>query len=116
MRSPSGSHPSHGSCTSATTRWSRPRRDAAALLPEGATACIDADATDPDRVLAAAKTLDPARPTGLVPGDVLGHVAGHDQARSIVDRLMAALPPGGHLCVDDGPSGIDPAFEQAQEV
>jgi hypothetical protein len=29
---------------------------------------------------------------------------------------MAALPPGSHLCVDDGPSGIDPAFEQAQEV
>ncbi|KUN27976.1 hypothetical protein AQJ11_15380 [Streptomyces corchorusii] len=92
-----------------------PARTLLRSSPRARPACVDADATDPDRVLAAtAKTLDPARPTGLVPGDVLGHVAGHDQARSIVDRLMAALPPGSHLCVDAGSSGIDPAFEQAQ--
>ncbi|MGW3466789.1 SAM-dependent methyltransferase, partial [Streptomyces olivaceoviridis] len=84
--------------------------------PEGATASIDADATDPDRVLAAAKTLDPTRPTGLVLGDILGHVAGHDQARSVVDRQMAALPAGSHRCVNDGSSGVDPVFEQAQEA
>ncbi|POX59027.1 S-adenosyl methyltransferase [Streptomyces sp. Ru62] len=85
--------------------------------PEGATAYVDADVTDPDRILAAAaETLDPARPTGLILSNVLGHVADHGQARSIVARLMAALPPGSHLCVNDGSSGIDPVFERAQEV
>ncbi|GGY81215.1 hypothetical protein GCM10010300_26530 [Streptomyces olivaceoviridis] len=82
---------------------------------EGATAYIDADATDPDRILAAAtKTPDPTRPTGLVLSDILGHVVGHDQARSLVDRLMAAPPAGSHLCVNDGSSGVDPVFERAQ--
>ncbi|WP_435852051.1 SAM-dependent methyltransferase [Streptomyces rubradiris] len=54
--------------------------------------------TDPHRTLSvAAETLDPTRPAALVLGTILGHVAGHGQARSIVDRLMGALPPGSHL-------------------
>ncbi|MCL3997760.1 SAM-dependent methyltransferase [Streptomyces lavenduligriseus] len=85
--------------------------------PEGATAYIDADVTDPDRILAiAAETLDLTRPTGLILSNILGHVADDDQARSIVDRLMGALPSGSHLCVDDGSLGIDPVFEQAQDA
>ncbi|MEU9171699.1 SAM-dependent methyltransferase [Streptomyces sp. NPDC048420] len=85
--------------------------------PEGATAYIDADATDPDRILAAAaETLDFERPVGLILSNILGHVADHDQARSIVTRLMSALPSGSHLCVNDGSLGIDPVFEQAQDA
>ncbi|MEU1480667.1 SAM-dependent methyltransferase [Streptomyces sp. NPDC005760] len=84
---------------------------------EGVTAYIDADATNPDRILAAAaETLDFERPVGLILSNILGHVADHDQARSIVTRLMGALPSGSYLCVDDGSLGIDPVFEQAQDA
>lgn len=48
--------------------------------PEGATASVDADVTDPDRILAiAAETLGLTRPTALVPSDTLGHVADDDR-------------------------------------
>ncbi|MCH5677237.1 SAM-dependent methyltransferase [Streptomyces gilvus] len=85
--------------------------------PEGATAYLHADVTDPDRVLAsAAETLDLGRPTALVLSNILGHVADHEEARSLVSRLMAALPSGSYLCVDDGSRGVDPVFERAQDA
>ncbi|MET9844722.1 SAM-dependent methyltransferase [Streptomyces ossamyceticus] len=85
--------------------------------PEGATAYVDANVLEPDRILAAAaETLDFGRPTALILSNILGHVADHDQARSIVTRLMAALPSGSYLSVNDGSLGIDPVFEQAQEA
>ena len=84
---------------------------------QGATAYIDADVTDPDRILAeAARTLDFSRPTALILSNILGHVADYDQARSIVNRLMSALPSGSYLSVNDGSRGIDPVFEQAQDA
>lgn len=84
---------------------------------EGATAYIDADVTDPDRILeVAARTLDFGRPTALILSNILGHVADHDQARSIVTRLMEALPSGSYLSINDGSRGIDPVFEQAQDA
>jgi hypothetical protein len=84
---------------------------------EGATDYIDADVTDVDRILAdAAETLDFSRPTGLILSNILGHVADHDQARSIVKRLMDALPSGSYLSINDGSRGIDPVFEQAQDA
>ncbi|WP_055713349.1 SAM-dependent methyltransferase [Streptomyces torulosus] len=85
--------------------------------PEGATAYVDANVLEPDRILAAAaETLDFGRPTALILSNILGHVAEHDQARSIVTRLMAALPSGSYLSVNDGSLGIDPVFEQAQDA
>jgi hypothetical protein len=84
---------------------------------EGATAYVDADVLDPERILAAAaETLDLNRPTALILSNILGHVADYDQARSIVTRLMAALPSGSYLSVNDGSRGIDPVFEQAQDA
>lgn len=84
--------------------------------PEGATAYVDADVTDPERILAtAAGTLDLGRPTALVLSNILGHIPDHERARSVVTRLMDALPAGSHLSVNDGSRGIDPAFERAQD-
>src|SRR5690606_35584263 len=61
--------------------------------PEGATDYVDADIADPDRILrAAARTLDLTRPTALILSNILGHIPDFDQARSIVTRLMDALP------------------------
>jgi len=84
---------------------------------EGATAYVDADVMDPDRILAAAaETLDFTRPTALILSNILGHVGDYKDARSIVTRLMDALPSGSYLSVNDGSRGIDPVFEQAQDA
>ncbi|MBD0841484.1 SAM-dependent methyltransferase [Streptomyces sp. TRM68416] len=84
---------------------------------EGATAYIDANVTDPERILAAAaETLDFSRPTALILSNILGHVADYDQARDIVTRLMGALPSGSYLSINDGSRGIDPVFEEAQDA
>ncbi|MFB8247538.1 SAM-dependent methyltransferase [Streptomyces sp. NPDC055952] len=85
--------------------------------PEGATAYVDSDVHDPDRILAAAAdTLDFSRPTALILSNILGHIQDHEQARSIVTRLMGALPSGSYLSINDGSRGIDPVFEQAQDA
>jgi S-adenosyl methyltransferase len=84
--------------------------------PEGATEYIDADLRDPDKILeAAAGTLDFARPVALMLMGILGHIADYAQARSIVERLLGALPSGSYLALNDGTNVISKAFEQAQE-
>jgi hypothetical protein len=81
--------------------------------PEGACDYIDADVRDPEAILRqAAKTLDFTRPAALMLMGILGLVADYDQARSIVTRLMAALPPGSYLAVYDG-ADTDPAYLEA---
>jgi S-adenosyl methyltransferase len=70
---------------------------AAALLtssPEGATDYIDADLHDPDTIIReAGRTLDFTRPVALMLTGVMGHVKSDDEARSIIGRLMDAMPP-----------------------
>ncbi|MEU1212016.1 SAM-dependent methyltransferase [Streptomyces sp. NPDC005790] len=84
--------------------------------PEGATAYIDADLADPDRILStAAQTLDLSRPTALILSNILGHITDYDQARTVVTRLMDGLPSGSHLVVNDGSRGVDADYEQAQD-
>ncbi|MBX6357770.1 MAG: SAM-dependent methyltransferase [Micromonosporaceae bacterium] len=76
---------------------------------EGACAYVDADVRDPDTVLAeAAKTLDFTRPVGLTMLGILGNVVDYDEARWIVRRLVAALPSGSFLVVNDGTNVIQP--------
>jgi hypothetical protein len=81
--------------------------------PEGACDYIDADVRDPEAILReAAKTLDFTRPAALMLMGILGLVADYGQARSIVSRLMAALPPGSYLAVYDG-ADTDPAYVES---
>jgi hypothetical protein len=71
--------------------------------PEGATAYIDADLRDPDKLLReAAQTLDFTQPIAIMLMGILGHIADDDQARSIVKRLMDAVPSGSYLTMNDG--------------
>jgi hypothetical protein len=71
--------------------------------PEGATAYIDADAHDPQKILVEAfHTLDPDRPIGLMLMGLLGHIADDDAARSIVRQLLDGLPSGSYLAIYDG--------------
>jgi hypothetical protein len=83
--------------------------------PEGATHYVDADLHDPDRILeAAARYLDLTRPVALMLLGIMGHITDDGQARSILGRLLAALPPGSYLVLYDG-TDTNPAGVAAQE-
>jgi O-methyltransferase involved in polyketide biosynthesis len=84
--------------------------------PQGVTDLVDADLRDPGTILeATARTLDFSRPIALMLMGILGHVGDYDEARSIVRRLLDALPSGSYLALDDGTDVIDKvAVEQAQ--
>jgi len=71
--------------------------------PQGVTDYLDADLHDPDAILeGAARTLDFTRPVGLMMLGILGHVPDDELARSLVRRLLAALPSGSFLTLSDG--------------
>jgi O-methyltransferase involved in polyketide biosynthesis len=83
--------------------------------PEGATDYIDADVHDPDKILQeAARTLDFSKPIAVMLLGILGYVQDYDEARSIVKRLMDALPSGSHLVVDDGIKTTEGSAEGAR--
>ena len=83
----------------------------------GATSYIDADLREPDKILeAAAQTLDFTQPVALILMGILGHVGDYDEARSIVKRLLDALPPGSYLALCDGTNVISKAVAEAQQL
>ncbi|TWF80538.1 O-methyltransferase involved in polyketide biosynthesis [Pseudonocardia hierapolitana] len=83
--------------------------------PEGITNYIDADLHDPESIMAeAGKTLDFSQPIALLLIGVLGHIQDYDEARSIVSRLLGALPAGSYLVQCDG-DDTSPAYVAALE-
>jgi hypothetical protein len=71
--------------------------------PEGVTDYVDSDVEDPDKILAeAARTLDFTQPVAVTMLGILGNVADYEEARSIVKRLVDALPSGSYLTISDG--------------
>src|SRR5690242_994529 len=71
--------------------------------PEGATAYVEADLRDSDRIMSeAAETLDFSQPIALMLNGIIGHVEDDDEARACVRRLVDALPPGSYLAMSDG--------------
>ena len=81
------------------------------------TAYVDADLHDPDEILAAAgRTLDFTRPIGLMMLGILGHIGDDDEARSIVKRLLDALPSGSYLTICDGTNDLFEAGVEAQQL
>jgi len=73
--------------------------------PDGETAYVDSNVEDPERILSeAARTLDFGKPVALTMIGILGNVADYAEARSIVERLLAAVPSGSYLAVSDGTS------------
>ncbi|CAM5393576.1 hypothetical protein SNARM312S_06987 [Streptomyces narbonensis] len=66
--------------------------------PEGVTEYVDADARDPETILAAAgATLDLSRPVAVLMLGILNFVLDTGEARAIVKTLMDALPSGSYL-------------------
>ena len=66
--------------------------------PEGVTNYVDADLRDPGTIVReAGKTLNFDQPVALMLMGILGHIEDYDEARSIVRRLVEALPSGSYL-------------------
>ncbi|MGH8963738.1 MAG: SAM-dependent methyltransferase [Actinomycetes bacterium] len=71
--------------------------------PEGVTAYVDADFHDPDLIISDARNvLNFTQPVAVMFMGVLGYVAEVDEMRSIVARVMAAVPSGSYLVLWDG--------------
>jgi hypothetical protein len=83
--------------------------------PEGATAYLDADLRGPDTIVqGAARTLDFTQPIAIMLMGILGHIADDDEARSIVKRLVAAVPSGSYLAMNDGTDTSEEVVEAAR--
>jgi hypothetical protein len=73
--------------------------------PEGVTDYIDADLREPEAIIEAVRpVLDLGRPVALMLMGILGHIEDYEEARSIVRRLVAALPSGSFLVHYDSTS------------
>ncbi|MFE9426525.1 SAM-dependent methyltransferase [Kitasatospora sp. NPDC006697] len=78
----------------------------------GRTAYLQADATDPERILASEEvrsTLDLGRPVALSLNALLHFVPGEEQARAIVEHFKEVLPSGSTLAISHGTTEFAPA-------
>ncbi len=76
--------------------------------PEGATAYLQADIRDTEKVLAgAAETLDFSKPVAVMALMILQYVPDEDDPWGIVRRLLEPLAPGSYLTVSDTVRDID---------
>jgi trans-aconitate methyltransferase len=77
--------------------------------PEGQTAYLDADANDPDTILAqAAKTLDFSQPVAITLLLILQVIK---DPYALTARLLDAVPPGSYLAISIPASDIHPEAE-----
>jgi hypothetical protein len=77
--------------------------------PEGVTEYLDADLHEPEKILAeAARTLDFGQPVAVMLLGILGHIVDVDEARSLVGRLVAGVPSGSYLVINDGTNVVNP--------
>jgi hypothetical protein len=82
--------------------------------PEGVTAYIHADVHDPELIIFDARNiLNLTQPVAVILFGVLGHVADLDEACDIVARVMAPLPSGSYLAVQDGTNTSEAARKAA---
>jgi S-adenosyl methyltransferase len=87
--------------------------------PEGVTDYINADLRDPDTILVeAARTLDFGQPIGLMLLGVVNHVMDSNEAYSVVNRLVAALPSGSYLALSHSTAEIhgEPMLEVMRQL
>jgi hypothetical protein len=78
---------------------------------EGATAYVDADLRQPDRILgdpALRRTLDLSRPVALMLVAIVHFIPEQDDPYGIVGRLLAALPSGSYLVMSHATSDYLP--------
>jgi S-adenosyl methyltransferase len=84
--------------------------------PQGSTHYADTDMSDTDAVISeAGRWLDLSQPVALTFMGVLGHVTDHEAAKRIVEGLLAGLPSGSFLAINDS-IDTSPALEEALKV
>jgi O-methyltransferase involved in polyketide biosynthesis len=84
--------------------------------PEGATSYVDADARDPDTIIAeAAATLDFRKPVAVIMMDLLNFIEDDDAVSATVSALVTAVPSGSYLAIMHPASDLDPALPQAEK-
>jgi S-adenosyl methyltransferase len=82
--------------------------------PDGALAAVDADVTDPRRILSgAAETLDLGRPVAVQLMATLGYVLADAAAAEILLSLVGALPGGSYVAFYHQASDLGPAMAVA---
>ncbi|MGH8967720.1 MAG: SAM-dependent methyltransferase, partial [Actinomycetes bacterium] len=75
---------------------------------EGVTAYVDADVHDPELIVSDARNvLNFDEPVAVMLLGMLGYVADFDEARSIVARVLDAVPSGSYLLVRDNTDSTD---------
>jgi hypothetical protein len=85
--------------------------------PEGVTSYVHADYHDPGQIVAdAANVLNFNRPIAVMFMGVLGYAAEFDEVRSIVARVMAAVPSGSYLVLWDGTDTGDAVVEGSEKL
>jgi hypothetical protein len=68
--------------------------------PEGATAYVDGNPREPDKILARVpETLDLTKPVAILLVGILYHVTDDEDPYGIVRRLLDAVPAGSHLVI-----------------
>jgi trans-aconitate methyltransferase len=83
--------------------------------PEGATAYLDADLRDPDKILAAAAdTLDFSQPVAVMLIAVMHFIGDDADASALMSRLTGACVPGSFVALSHAASDID--AEQMAEM
>jgi hypothetical protein len=84
-------------------------------FPEGFTSYIDADAREPETILAqAGRTLDFAEPVAVIMMDLLNFIEDDDAAASVVSAMTRAVPSGSYLAIMHPASDVDPALLEAE--
>jgi SAM-dependent methyltransferase len=82
-----------------------------ASAPEGRTAYLDADANDPDTILArAAETLDFSQPVAIT---LLFILHALEDPYAVTSRLVDAVAPGSYLVISIPASDIQPEVQAA---
>ncbi|MFC7484258.1 SAM-dependent methyltransferase [Luedemannella flava] len=85
---------------------------------EGATAYIDADLRDPDKILQAPEltaTLDLSQPVGLMLVAVMHFILDEDNPYDLVGQLVSAMPSGSYLTVTQATNDYLPP-EKIKEI
>jgi hypothetical protein len=87
--------------------------------PQGATAYIDADLRDPERILTdkeLLRTLDLSEPVALMLVAVVHFLGPEDRPYDIVGRLVEALPSGSYLAISHGTFDMISAEDRARTL
>jgi hypothetical protein len=84
--------------------------------PQGATAYLQADAREPEKILReAAQTLDFSQPVAVILLLVMHFIPDADGPWEIVSRLVDAVPSGSYLVMSHGTLDFDPGGASATD-